>query len=82
MAQDNEKVALHSETSSTSATSELVDPIFVQKEEQIRKACTWRDADRLRSLAQSKGGLLKDELRQQACTFSCLEIPRFARAIR
>ncbi|KAG9257330.1 rab-GTPase-TBC domain-containing protein [Emericellopsis atlantica] len=66
MAQHDEKVALRSDLSSTSASPEPFDPVLFEKEERIREACTWRDADKLRSLAQSQGGLLKDELRQQA----------------
>lgn len=66
MAQYDEKVALRSDLSSTSASPEPFDPVLFEKEERIREACTWRDADKLRALAQSKGGLLKDEWRQQA----------------
>lgn len=69
----DEKRALARDTSSTSSVKsevkEEIDPAAVQKEADIREACKWRDAGRLRSLAETKGGLLKDELRQQACRF-------------
>lgn len=69
----DEKRALARDNSSvSSAKSEIkeeLDPAVIQKEADIREACKWKDAGRLRSLAETKGGLLKDELRQQACRF-------------
>ncbi len=37
------------------------------KAAKILEACRWKDAETLRSLAASEGGLLSDELRRQAC---------------
>jgi TBC1 domain family member 20 len=36
---------------------------------KIIDACEWKDADTLRSLSVSDGGLISDELRRQACQF-------------
>lgn len=38
-----------------------------EKLQAISEACKWRDLNQLRTLAESKGGFLSDELRQQAC---------------
>ena len=38
-----------------------------EKEQAIREACKWNNLDELRALAESRGGFLLDELRQQAC---------------
>jgi len=67
----DEKRALGREGSSTSSSNsrnctEEADTATIQKEEEIREACKWKDAGRLRSLAESRGGLLKDELRRDA----------------
>lgn len=43
-------------------------PAVALKTSEILAACTWRDATRLRALAESDGGLLADTLRQAACT--------------
>jgi hypothetical protein len=45
-----------------------------EKEEVILRACKWRDLDSLKALAESPGGFLTDDIRQQACK-STLEIP-------
>ncbi|UKZ46917.1 hypothetical protein TrVGV298_001128 [Trichoderma virens] len=42
-------------------------PAVALKTSEILAACTWRDATRLRALAESDGGLLADSLRQAAC---------------
>lgn len=39
----------------------------LKKEAKIRDACKRRDIQELQALAQSSGGFLTDELRQQAC---------------
>lgn len=49
---------------------EQLDSGHTEKEMEIREACKWKDPDRLRRLAETKGGLLNDELRQQACKVS------------
>ncbi|KAL6858488.1 rab-GTPase-TBC domain-containing protein [Trichoderma novae-zelandiae] len=41
-------------------------PAVALKTSEILAACTWRDATRLRALAESDGGLLADSLRQAA----------------
>ncbi|KAM0472868.1 hypothetical protein ACHAPX_008545 [Trichoderma viride] len=41
-------------------------PAVALKTSEILAACTWRDATRLRALAESEGGLLADTLRQVA----------------
>lgn len=38
------------------------------KEDTIRDACRRRDIEELQSLAESPGGFVTDELRQEACT--------------
>jgi hypothetical protein len=38
-----------------------------EKVQAIDEACRWRNLDQLRGLAESKGGFLTDDLRQQAC---------------
>lgn len=38
-----------------------------EKFQAVEEACKWRDLDKLRKLAESEGGFLADELRQQAC---------------
>jgi hypothetical protein len=43
-----------------------------EKLQAISEACKWRNLDQLRTLAESKGGFLSDELRQQACMSSFL----------
>lgn len=45
-------------------------PAVALKTSEILAACTWRDATRLRALAESEGGLLADALRQAACMYS------------
>jgi hypothetical protein len=47
-------------------------PAVALKTSEILAACTWRDATRLRALAESEGGLLADTLRQVACRYSWL----------
>lgn len=47
-------------------------PAVALKTSEILAACTWRDATRLRALAESEGGLLADTLRQAACMYSSL----------
>lgn len=47
-------------------------PAVALKTSEILAACTWRDATRLRALAESEGGLLADTLRQAACMYSLL----------
>ncbi|OIW32139.1 GTPase-activating protein gyp10 [Coniochaeta ligniaria NRRL 30616] len=37
-----------------------------EKLQAVSEACKWRNLDQLRALAESKGGFLSDELRQQA----------------
>ncbi|KAK3398661.1 rab-GTPase-TBC domain-containing protein [Sordaria brevicollis] len=44
----------------------IEDPFLVEKEEAILKACKRRDLTKLRELAESQGGFLNDEIRQQA----------------
>ncbi|KAH0496546.1 hypothetical protein TgHK011_003899 [Trichoderma gracile] len=41
-------------------------PAVALKTSEILAACTWRDATRLRALAESEGGLLADSLRRAA----------------
>lgn len=69
----DEKRALARDSSSAASVKsefkEEIDSAVLQKEADIREACKWKDAGRLRSLAETKGGLLRDELRQQACKF-------------
>lgn len=48
-------------------TDDLNSPAAALKTSEILAACTWRDATRLRALAESDGGLLADSLRQAAC---------------
>lgn len=38
-----------------------------EKVHGIKEACKWKNLDQLRSFAESKGGFLTDDLRQQAC---------------
>ncbi|KAK0764544.1 hypothetical protein N5P37_003946 [Trichoderma harzianum] len=45
---------------------DLNSPAAALKTSEILAACTWRDATRLRALAESDGGLLADSLRQAA----------------
>lgn len=40
-----------------------------QKEDEVLDACERRDVKQLQALAQSRGGFVTDELRQQACEF-------------
>jgi hypothetical protein len=40
---------------------------YCAKIAKILDACEWKDADTLRSLAISDGGLISDGLRRQAC---------------
>lgn len=40
-----------------------------EKQQKIREACRWRDAQLLRELATSDGGLVTDDLRRTACTY-------------
>ena len=56
------------DASSETPTPEPIDPAIIQKANEILDACRRRDAGQLRSLAESKGGLINDKLRQQACT--------------
>jgi hypothetical protein len=42
-----------------------------EKAEAIQDACKWRDIAKLRSFAESAGGLLNDELRGIACMLWC-----------
>lgn len=42
----------------------------LKKEVQIFDACHRRDIEELQALAQSSGGFLTDELRQQACKYN------------
>lgn len=51
----------HSDDMSEVPTWEL------EKEKAVREACKWKDLDQLRTLAESRGGFLFDEVRQQAC---------------
>lgn len=37
------------------------------KQDKILHACRWRNIEELQVLAESPGGFLTDELRQQAC---------------
>ncbi|KAF4125289.1 TBC1 domain family member 20 [Geosmithia morbida] len=54
-------------TESPSAQStEFIDPFIEQKTADISDACKSKDAARLRVLAQTRAGLVSDELRQQA----------------
>lgn len=53
-------------------------PAVALKTSEILAACTWRDATRLRALAESEGGLLADSLRRAACTCLCQCAPRFS----
>jgi hypothetical protein len=47
---------------------ERADP-WLEKRQRIQEACLWRDAQALRDLACSDGGLLSDELRRMACRY-------------
>lgn len=64
--EDDEPVPVAPEES----TDDLNSPAAALKTSEILAACTWRDATRLRALAESDGGLLADSLRQAACMFS------------
>ncbi|KAK3491676.1 rab-GTPase-TBC domain-containing protein [Neurospora crassa] len=44
----------------------IIGPFFTEKEAAILTACSQRDLTKLRDLAESRGGFLTDELRQQA----------------
>lgn len=44
----------------------IEDPFYTEKEEAVLKACKQRDLTKLRELAESQGGFLNDEIRQQA----------------
>ncbi|KAL7933811.1 rab-GTPase-TBC domain-containing protein [Trichoderma chlorosporum] len=48
------------------AVDDFDSPAVALKTSEILAACTWRDATRLRALAESDGGLLADSLRQAA----------------
>jgi hypothetical protein len=52
-------------------------PAVALKTSEILAACTWRDATRLRALAESDGGLLADSLRQAACMSPAFLLPSF-----
>jgi len=58
-----------SQTSQRDGSQEAVEvPKWeLEKERAIREACKWNNLDELRALAESRGGFLLDELRQQAC---------------
>lgn len=45
------------------------------KEDEILEACRRRDIQELQSLADSSGGFVTDELRQQACESPYLQSP-------
>ncbi|KAM0252396.1 hypothetical protein ACHAQJ_007728 [Trichoderma viride] len=62
---------LHRDDVDFAEPEDLVDdlgpsPAVALKTSEILAACTWRDATRLRALAESEGGLLADTLRQEA----------------
>lgn len=65
---DNEKVSLSSsETSEQLLETQLKEKARSEKAEAIRQACRSRDTEAIISHAVSEGGLLEDELRQEAC---------------
>jgi hypothetical protein len=46
-----------------------------EKKKAILEACSQRDLDALRALAESRGGFLTDSIRQQACKcFTALRV--------
>lgn len=55
----SETILLEKTANHNDATSE--------KERAILEACRWRNLGDLRALAESPGGFLTDEIRQQAC---------------
>lgn len=61
----------HMDSSSESGDSlpekVIENPFYTEKEEAILRACKQRDLIKLRELAESQGGFLNDEIRQQAC---------------
>lgn len=56
-----------------------IDPV---KEARVRDACQRRDVEELQALAQSSGGFLTDELRQQACKRNVMQRLWSARSSR
>ncbi|KAB5572119.1 rab-GTPase-TBC domain-containing protein [Coniochaeta sp. 2T2.1] len=55
-----------SQSSGLDHSSEKAPTWQSEKLEAIAEACKWRDLHKLRSLAESRGGFLTDDLRQQA----------------
>ncbi|KAA8635877.1 hypothetical protein SMACR_01716 [Sordaria macrospora] len=55
-----------SSESGDSLHEKVIDSFRAEKEEAILKACKQRDLTKLRALAESHGGFLSDEIRQQA----------------
>lgn len=65
---ENEKLSdSSSETSEQRLKTQLKEKARSEKAEAIRQACRSRDTDAIISHAVSEGGLLEDELRQEAC---------------
>ncbi|KAK1237837.1 hypothetical protein MKX07_003673 [Trichoderma sp. CBMAI-0711] len=69
---DNDNDNEHKDNSCAAASNDDGDddpvdsPAVALKTSEILAACTWRDATRLRALAESEGGLLADSLRRAA----------------
>lgn len=53
----------------TDAAENGSEPPPCRKRSDILDACRWRDILRLRSLAESRGGFLADDLRRVACAY-------------
>lgn len=65
---DNEKLSdSSSETSERLLEIQLKEKARSEKAEAIRQACRSRNTEAIISHAVSEGGLLEDELRQEAC---------------
>lgn len=65
---DNEKLSdSSSETSERLLEIQLKEKARLEKAEAIRQACRSRNTEAIISHAVSEGGLLEDELRQEAC---------------
>jgi hypothetical protein len=56
----DEKTVMHNGTADAADATD-------KKREAILEACRQRDLDSLRALAESPGGFLADDIRQQAC---------------
>jgi hypothetical protein len=55
-------------TRGSAGSSPPQDEERVAKAKEILEACRWKDVETLRALSTSKGGLLSDDIRRQACS--------------